>query len=252
MVSITFRTSGGWGSGQGSNLTAAQVDTNFYNLKSAVEDLQTNPTEPNNIANIVASGSQLTIYMEDSTSFGPFTIPRTRFAWRGEWAADTVYFSNDVVSVAGQGIYLVLVGHTSDGTFDADETNSDLDSVYEQLFGIAAPSPVTSVASSTSTPALTDANKYIRCTNAGGCVVTIPPNSSVAFPLYTELHYRQAGGAITFLAGSGVTINPVDGFDNSTNREGAVATLKQVAANSWDIFGLLAEESSAGVGELTA
>ena len=60
---------------KGSNLTPTEVDTNFTNLKDAVEDLQDNPTPPNGIASIVQEGTQLTIYLDDSTTLGPFTLP---------------------------------------------------------------------------------------------------------------------------------------------------------------------------------
>ena len=52
------------------------------------------------------------------------------------------------------------------------------------------------------TPALTDAGKNIRCSNAAAITVTIPPASSVAFPANTVLYISQGGaGAVSVAAG---------------------------------------------------
>ena len=79
MVEITFRTTGVWGAGKGANLKPTEVDTNFYNLKAAIEALEANPPQPNNISNITVTGTQMTIVLEDATEFGPFTLPRAPF-----------------------------------------------------------------------------------------------------------------------------------------------------------------------------
>ncbi|KEC73137.1 hypothetical protein RLPCCGM1_c1253 [Rhizobium leguminosarum bv. phaseoli CCGM1] len=74
---ITFRTAGAWGAGKGSNLTPAEVDANFYDLDGRVAELEDNPPGPNQIADITQVGDQITIVMEDASTFGPFTLPRS-------------------------------------------------------------------------------------------------------------------------------------------------------------------------------
>jgi hypothetical protein len=89
-------------------------------------------------------------------------------------------------------------------------------------------------------PPLTAANRYIRCTV--GTAVTLPTDAAVAFPLWTELHFVQAGAnAVTFVE-DGVSINKRAGFARSTAGTSCVATLKKVAANEWDLFGALLQE----------
>jgi hypothetical protein len=112
-------------------------------------------------------------------------------------------------------------------------------------FPVPVPNPApaaplrAAVTGDTFTPALADSNRYIRCTNAGGCVVTIPPNAAVAFPLATELNFRQAGdGGLVFVEGDGVTINPLGDFPTETDIKGATVTLKKVATNEWDFISL--------------
>ncbi|MBB2841261.1 UNVERIFIED_ORG: hypothetical protein GGE64_005043 [Rhizobium etli] len=74
---ITFRTAGAWGPGKGSNLTPAEVDENFWDLDGRVSEIEDNPPSPNQIADITQSGDQITIVMEDASTFGPFTLPRS-------------------------------------------------------------------------------------------------------------------------------------------------------------------------------
>jgi hypothetical protein len=232
-----YRTSGAWGPGEGRNLTAGEVDDNFYGHETRIGDLETDPPAAVGISNFVVDGTQLTIFLSNGTQFGPYTLPTAVFRSRGEWAAATGYFAMDLVTVAGSGLYLVLQNHTSDATFDEDATNSSGD-LYQLIFPSYAPAAVKTVSTATYTPGLADANKYHRCTVA--CVITIP---SGLFPLNTELHFRQAStGPLTIINDdSGGIINTVEGFDSATDRLGAVVTVKQVATDVWDIFGQMAE-----------
>lgn len=90
-------------------------------------------------------------------------------------------------------------------------------------------------------PILTDANTYTRCTNATGCAVTIPAEATVAYPVGTEISYEQAAaGAITIAGATGVTINKRADREAATDTQGAVVSLKKVAADTWSLFGDLA------------
>jgi hypothetical protein len=96
---------------------------------------------------------------------------------------------------------------------------------------------VTSQAGTAYTAVLADANSYIRFTNGGAITFTIPPNSTVAFPVGTEIQIEQAGaGSLTVAAGVGVTIN-VRGGDYTLAGQYAVAGLKKVAADTWTLTG---------------
>ncbi len=59
----------------------------------------------------------------------------------------------------------------------------------------------------TYTTVLADNGKLVTQTNASAITTTIPPFSSVAYPVGTQLNFAQYGaGQVTFAAGSGVTI----------------------------------------------
>ena len=75
-MTITYRTAGDWGAGKGANLTPAEVDESFYSVELRLEALENYPPSPVEITNITVSGSQLTFHLSDSTTYGPFTLPR--------------------------------------------------------------------------------------------------------------------------------------------------------------------------------
>src|SRR5262249_10121285 len=54
---------------------------------------------------------------------------------------------------------------------------------------------------------LGDSNTVVETTNSSAVTITVPPNSSVAFPVGIPVYFFQSGsGQITVSAGAGVTI----------------------------------------------
>lgn len=87
------------------------------------------------------------------------------------------------------------------------------------------------------TLALTDKGGMVRMSNVATNTVTVPPNSSVAFSIGTQiLVYREGAGQTTIAAGVGVTINTADGALNLRVQH-SVATLIKVATNTWVLSG---------------
>ena len=89
----------------------------------------------------------------------------------------------------------------------------------------------------TYTLALTDASKYLRMNNASPITLTVPKNSSVAFPTGTVITIEQQGAGV-------VTLAPVDGDVNLNTFEGlktagqyAGVQLIKVATNTWTLIG---------------
>lgn len=115
---ILYCTPGPWGPGEGRLLFDNEVDDNFFDLDTRVTDLEANPPEVNEIVNITSNGTQLTIHLDDGTTFGPFTMPYATLNMRGPFAAATVYAALDIVSEASNGIYLVLQPHTGVAPFN--------------------------------------------------------------------------------------------------------------------------------------
>lgn len=102
---------------------------------------------------------------------------------------------------------------------------------------LAGGGTVSSQTGTSYTAVLGDANTYIRFSNASAITFTIPPNSSVAFPIGTVIEMEQAGaGALSVAAGSGVTINSRSS-DLTLAGQYAVAFVKKVATDTWTMNG---------------
>lgn len=85
----------------------------------------------------------------------------------------------------------------------------------------------------------TDENKYLRSTSATAVTLTVPVDLALV-DLAAEIHVRQAGaGLVTIAADSGVTINVPFGGTLALAGQGATVTLKKVAENEYDLFGLV-------------
>jgi hypothetical protein len=84
---------------------------------------------------------------------------------------------------------------------------------------------------------LSDAGKAVEANNASANTVTVPPNSSVAFPVGTLIEICQLGaGQTTVVAGSGVTIRSAGGKLKLTGQYSA-ASLRKRASDEWLIVG---------------
>lgn len=91
----------------------------------------------------------------------------------------------------------------------------------------------------TYTAVLTDDGKLVTCDNASGITLTIPPNSSVAFGIGTQINIMQLGaGQVTIAAGSGVTLQS-QGSKLKTNGQYSVATCAKIATDTWVVVGNL-------------
>lgn len=99
---------------------------------------------------------------------------------------------------------------------------------------------LTTVSAATYAP--TSANIFVECTNATGCVVTLPANATVSLPIGTELSFTQAAaGPVSVVGASGVTINKRIDRSAATDTAGAVIMAKKTATDTWRLFGDLAD-----------
>lgn len=101
----------------------------------------------------------------------------------------------------------------------------------------AAPIPITTQAGASYTLALTDLGTEVDMTAATATTVTIPPNSSVAFPINASIIIRQYGaGQVTIANGAGVTLRAAGGA-LKTAAQYAALTLTKKATDEWFIDG---------------
>lgn len=89
------------------------------------------------------------------------------------------------------------------------------------------------------TLALTDSGKIVETNNASANTLTVPPNSSVAFPVGVQITVLQTGaGQTTLVAGSGVTVNSADG-NLKLSGQWSAATLVKRSTDTWVAIGNL-------------
>jgi hypothetical protein len=93
--------------------------------------------------------------------------------------------------------------------------------------------PINSYATNV-TAVTADAGAYVRLTGASA-TYTIPPNSSVAFAVGTQIDGIGVAGAMTLIAGAGVTL--VKARTLVTVGAGSGWTAIKVATDTWDLHG---------------
>ena len=90
------------------------------------------------------------------------------------------------------------------------------------------------------TAVLADDGKLITFDNGSAIAFTVPPNSSVAFGIGTQINIMQLGaGQVTITAGAGVTLRSA-GTKVKTNGQYSVATCVKIATDTWVLVGNLA------------
>lgn len=102
-----------------------------------------------------------------------------------------------------------------------------------------SPTDINSQSGTTYTLVLTDLEKFLESTSATATSWTVPPNSSVIFPVGTEIPWAQIGaGQITFVQGSGVTI--LTSSSLTSRAQNSQGVLRKRSTDGWIISGDLA------------
>jgi hypothetical protein len=110
---------------------------------------------------------------------------------------------------------------------------AELDAVATAMIAINAQT------GATYTAVLTDDGKLVTMSNASANTITIPPNSSVAYGIGTQINIAQLGaGNTSIVAGAGVTLNSA-GTKLKLDSQYAVATCVKTDTNTWFVVGNL-------------
>ena len=113
-------------------------------------------------------------------------------------------------------------------------TAVELDAVATAMIAINAQT------GTTYTTVLADDGKLVTCDNASPIALTIPPASSVAYGIGTQINIMQLGaGQVTITAGAGVTLRS-SGNKLKTKDQYSVATCAKIATDTWVVVGNLA------------
>ena len=97
--------------------------------------------------------------------------------------------------------------------------------------------PINAQTGTTYTLVLTDEGKTVTSSNTSAQTITVPPNSSVAFPIGAEILVTQIHtGQATIAAGAGVTVSSADSALKLRARYSSASLIK-VGTDLWYAFG---------------
>jgi hypothetical protein len=126
---------------------------------------------------------------------------------------------------------------TTDARLSWDSTNKKLQVGNGTIsLDFASSNVITNAQAASYTLVLADKDKLVEISNASANTLTVPLNSSVAFPIGTQITILQTGtGATTLTATGGVTINATPGL--ILRAQWSSATLIKRAENTWVALG---------------
>lgn len=178
----------------------------------------------------------------------------------GDWNSETIYGQNDIVRVEGvsspysPGRTYISMQPNNSGNAPASSPSywmvltedgpqgvpGELTSAEAAATYSAIKRTIRSISGTSDTLVIGDAGNLVQSTNGSGTTITVPPNSSVAFEIGTQIDFTQEGaGQVTFAQGDGVTINSSDS-KKKINKRYESATLIKTATNTWTLIGSLA------------
>ena len=126
----------------------------------------------------------------------------------------------------------------ANGSADAvDSVNGQTGAVVLDATDIATP-----VRTETASYTVASGDAVVQMNVASANNLTVPPNSSVAFPVGYFLEVWQAGaGQTTIVAGSGVTIIPGSTDTLAILGQGDACSLRKVATDTWRLVGKMVQ-----------
>ena len=102
--------------------------------------------------------------------------------------------------------------------------------------GLAPTSVIINPQSTSYTLALSDAGKLVNISSSSANTITVPTNSSVSFPIGTQINITSSGtGQTTVVAASGVTVNSTPGLKLRTQY--SLASIIKMDTDLWVLGG---------------
>lgn len=190
----------------GDVLTAAQVNT--YLQEQAVMRFANAAARTTALSGVLAEG--MTSYLMDTDQL-------------------EVYDGTNWVSASGD-----ITGVTAGTGLSGGGTSGSVTVSFDYSVGNQS---VESAQTASYTLVIGDAGKLVTMSNASANNLTVPPNSSVAFPTGTRIDVIQKGaGQTTVVAGAGVTLNSKGSALKLTGQYSGCSLIKY-ATNSWFVVG---------------
>lgn len=134
---------------------------------------------------------------------------------------------------------LVITGTNGQNALEVADGDVSVTDSLTVSGGLIAPLQINAQTGTTYTFVAADAGKLVTSSNGSAQTITIPPNSSVAFAIGTQIMVQNIGSANATLAqGSGVTIQSKDS-NKEIDGQFAAATCIKTATDTWSLIGAL-------------
>lgn len=204
-------------------------------------------------SSIISSSKAIAISGPNSQMIVTCPIVQGDIGNEGILTLDTENLIGSSVNTSAGSYNYLYIQNASSCTFDFDpasqvlgniQTVTDIGDTGNIVYGntsfndrlVYQQSPSTETAGRT--VAIGDSNTRIVYNSASGGSYTLPQTSDVAIPIGTNIEFVQLGiGAVTFVAGSGVTVVSESGANVSTNGSGTVARTWKYTDTIWVIDG---------------
>lgn len=122
-------------------------------------------------------------------------------------------------------------------TTNLNSINSTYNTNLANINTASSMSIVTESSTARTVAVVTDANQTILCTNSSPTTVTVPANSSQAFPTGSMIEIIQYGtGQVQIAAAGGVTLRSVDGLVKTRSQFSSVS-LQKINTDEWILNG---------------
>jgi len=160
---------------------------------------------------------------------------------RGDTAANLA--ASNIIPLSGERVRETDTGKwkTGDGTTHYNDLPYDADVVAVTVSStddLSNKNVLTALNAQTAsyTLVLADKGKAVEVTSASATNVTVPPNSSVAYPIGTVIEVAQLGtGQVTLVAGAGVTLQTPSSL--LTRAQFSSLSLRKRATDTWLVTG---------------
>jgi len=150
----------------------------------------------------------------------------------------------NIVAGTGIGIESESLNVAAENNSYKGETRVTLSVDVEALAEAVAQVPVREIAGTSHTLELDDRARQMRSTNVSDTTITVPPQSSVAWPANARVPMlRLPAGRLTIAPGAGVTIATKTGFETSTLGPVGAVMLERVGEDQWVLYGDLEEST---------
>lgn len=170
------------------------------------------------------------------------TLPTVGFGTDGSgvdvtWYSDT---AGDNMLWDSSEEKLVITGTNGQNALEVADGDVEITDQLTVSGGLVAPLQINAQSGTTYTFVIGDAGKLVTSSNGSAQTITVPPDSSVAFAVGTQIIVQNIGSANATLAqGSGVTIQSKDS-NKEIDGQYAAATLIKTATDTWSLIGALA------------